>query len=338
MTRHPTSVPERPNLGAVVPDAVSDALRAVRFTGAVYYTVDTSRPWPPIQVPAGTALAPAFPSGTGNVCSYHVVVEGSCWSGLDSGEAVRLVRGDVVVYPRGDPYFLADDLGPRPPAETEQLLGLLGAVASGAAPPSIRFGDETGPRTRFVCGFLGCEPRAFDPLLGALPPMFTVAAGDGRLAHLVDLALTEGDGSPGTRSVRERLSESMFLETVRHHLAGLDADGPGWVGALDDELVGAALVLLHSRAAEPWTLTALAREVGCSRSTLAERFRRLVGEPPMQHLGRWRMQLAAHLLRDGSAKVAAVAADVGYESEAAFSRAFKRTFGVAPATWREERG
>jgi AraC-like DNA-binding protein len=269
------------------------------------------------------------------VLSYHVLIEGSCWTGLEAGEPVKLERGDVIVYPRGDAYFLASDLGERPPPiDTTAMVGLLRGVSSGALPASFSFAREGAERTRFVCGFLGCDPRPFDPLLEALPRMLRVQSTTGHLKRLVELALTEVDGAGGA-SVRERLSESMFIETVRQHLATLAPDEAGWLAGLRDPVVGRAIALLHQNPAEGWTLATLGKRVGASRSTLADRFTKLVGQPPMQYLTRWRMRTALHLLGQGTAKVSEVASQVGYDSEAAFSRAFKKTTGVAPTAWRE---
>jgi AraC-like DNA-binding protein len=154
----------------------------------------------------------------------------------------------------------------------------------------------------------------------------------------MDLTLAESrDPVPGGESVRLRLSELMFVEVIRRHLNDLPPEEAGWLAGLRDEFVGRALALLHGRAAHAWTLDELASDVGMSRSAFAERFTRLVGEPPIQYLMRWRMQMAARLLTEGSAKVGAVALEVGYDSEAAFSRAFKKVAGVSPAAWRQRR-
>jgi transcriptional regulator GlxA family with amidase domain len=166
--------------------------------------------------------------------------------------------------------------------------------------------------------------------------MLILRGTSGRLRHLVDLALAEVGGA-GSASIRERLSESMFIETVRHHLTTLEASQAGWLAGLRDAVVGRALALLHGRPAEPWTLASLARETAVSRSVLADRFTKLVGQPPMQYLTHWRMQAAADLLRQQDAKVSEVASEVGYDSEAAFSRAFKKATGTAPAAWRDGR-
>ncbi len=333
MTERPASMPARPDPEGE--DPLSDVFRAVRFTRALYYTVDAAAPWPAIQVPAGPVIAGGLGPRTQTVLSYHVIVEGGCWTGLDAGEAVRLEKGDVVVYPRGDAYFLAPDpSAPTTAADAGRLVELLRGVGAGTLPASFSFGPPGADRTRFVCGFLGCDPRPFDPLLRALPPILLLRGTTERLQRLVDLALAQVGGAGGA-SVRERLSESMFIETVRGHLAGLEPGGAGWLNGLRDPVVGRALALLHGRPAQPWTLASLAKQTGASRSALADRFARLVGRPPMQYLTGWRMQTAAHLLAQGGAKVAEVAQEVGYESEAAFSRAFKKATGAAPASWRD---
>ncbi len=280
-------LPERP-----ADDALSEVLRAVRLTRALYYTVEAARPWPAIQVPVGTSLAPALGPRTRDVLSYHIVTDGSCWTGLETGEPAELARGDVILYPRGAAYFLSDGLAPRAAhGDASQLLGLLQGVASGALPPRFSFGPAEAEHTRFVCGFLGCDPRPFDPLLAALPRMLVVRRTDDRLAQLVQLATA--DVGPGAGPVRERLSESMFIETVRQYLAALAPDQIGWLAGLRDAIVGRALALMHADPGRPWTLVALAKEI------------------------------------------AAIAVEVGYDSEAAFSRAFKKASGVAPAAWRD---
>ncbi len=328
MTDHPDSLTGRP-------DFVEEALRAVRLTGALYYQVSTSSPWPAIRVPTGSTLTAAFGRGTRTVLSYHVIVDGTCWTGVDGGTPVRLEQGDVVVYPRGDPYYLACDVSPRSgAADPAQLVGLLRAVSHGEAPPRLSFGDGSATTT-FVCGFLGSDSSPSDPLLSWLPPLLHVRGAEGRLARLVDLALAEVDGTVGDALVRERLSESMFLETIRQYFR--TAVEAGWPAGLRDPVVGRALALLHGDPAEPWTLPTLARAVRTSRSVLVDRFTKAVGQAPMHYLAGRRLGLAERLLADGTPTVSAVARQVGYGSDAAFSRAFKRAVGVAPAAWRDER-
>ena len=336
MTGRPESLPDRPI--ATTADPLSDVLRAIHFTRAIYYTIDAGGPWPTILVPPGEELASSLGARTRTVLSYHVIVEGGCWTGLetpDSGgglQPIALERGDVVVYPRGDAYFLAPDLASPPsgPADAAAMRGLLAGVADGSIPASLSRGPADAERTRFVCGFLGCDAPPFNPLLQALPRMLVVRRSSGRLERLVELALAEVDGA-GAASVRERLSESMFIETVRSHLA---LGAPGWLDGLGDPLIGRALSLIHASPTEPWTTAALAHQAGASRSTFADRFTRIVGQPPMRYLASWRMGLAAERLNHPEATVAEAAHEAGYDSEAAFSRAFKKATGVTPGAWR----
>jgi len=273
------------------------------------------------------------------VLSFHVIVEGGCWTGLetrgDSGAppAIALERGDIVVYPRGDAYYLRPDPADQAPgaADAAAMCELLAGVADGSIPASFHHDTPGTGRTRFVCGFLGCDAPPFDPLLDALPPVLIVRHASGLLERLVELALAEVDGA-GAAPVRERLSESMFIEAIRTHLA---FGAPGWLDGLSDPTVGRALGLMHAAPAERWTTASLARHAGASRSTLADRFTRLVGQPPMRYLSAWRMRLAADRLGSPDSTVAEAAHVAGYGSEAAFSRAFKRATGFTPGAWRD---
>jgi AraC-like DNA-binding protein len=194
-----------------------------------------------------------------------------------------------------------------------------------------------------VCGFLGCDAQPFNPLLATLPRMIHVAHGRNGLNHIPELirvALGESASrGAGSECMLSRVSELLFIEVVRKYIVDLPRDTTGWLAGLRDEVVGRALGVLHDRPTHPWALEDLASEVGLSRSMLAERFHHFVGVPPMQYLARWRMQLAAGLLSNGNASMMEIATRVGYGSEAAFSRAFKRWVGIAPSAWRAgERG
>jgi AraC-like DNA-binding protein len=200
-------------------------------------------------------------------------------------------------------------------------------------------GDE-GPRaTSFVCGFLGCDRRPFNPLLAALPRiMHMQGMSTGWLAGFTRQLTEESRlGRPGADCILTRLAELMFIEVLRRYVDGLPPGQTGWLAGLRDDAVGRALALLHAQPDRPWTLAELARESASSRSSLARQFAFLVGQPPMQYLTQWRMQVAANLLRQNRAKIATIAADVGYDSEAAFSRAFKKATGLAPGAWRDGR-
>ena len=318
-------------------DPLSDVLRAVRLTGAVFFRVDATSPWV-IEMPDTSALASVTLPRAQHVISYHVVTRGSCWGALLDGAAVRLETGDVLVFPHGDAYVMSMAPGLRGGPDPAEVLAFMGQMIMGRLPFTVV--EEGGGRERLalVCGFLGCDVHPFNPLLAALPRLLHVreafATGD-PLGRLIEFAIAESqERRAGGECVRLRLSELMFVEVVRRYLAGLPAEQTGWLAGLRDRIVGRALTLLHGRPAEDWTLERLARDVGLSRSALAARFTHFVGDPPMQYLARWRMQVAARLLADGEAKVSTVGLRVGYDSEAAFSRAFKKLTGVPPAAWR----
>ena len=320
---------------------LSDVLRAVRLTGAVFFVVEASAPWV-MGLPDGATLAPSIPSGGQSVISYHVVTRGACWAALAGGEPVALDAGDVLVFPRGDAYMMsiARDMRGGPPLA--EVLTFMREMSMGRLPFVVSEGGGGAERLELVCGFLGCDMRPFNPLFSTLPPFLHLRAafgpGDDPLTRLIELTIAESrEHRPGGECIRVRLSELMFVEVVRRYLATLPDGQTGWLAALRDPMVGRALTLLHQRPADPWTLDGLARDAGASRSVLAERFTDFMGQPPMQYLTRWRMQVAARRLDDSAAKVAAVALEVGYESEAAFSRAFKRIAGVSPSLRRARR-
>jgi AraC-like DNA-binding protein len=318
-------------------DPLSDVLRAVRLTAAVFFEVDATSPWV-IEVPDSAALASVTVPRAQHVVSYHVVTRGACRGGLLDGPSVPLEAGDVLVFPHGDAYVMSIAPQTRGGPDTAEVLGFMAEMAAGRLPFTVIEGGGGPDALGLVCGLLGCDAHPFNPLLAALPRLLHVrgafAPGD-PLGRLIEFALAESqERRPGGECVRLRLSELMFVEVVRRYLAGLPAEQTGWLAGLRDRTVGRALARLHERPGDDWTLETLAKEVSLSRSALAERFAHFVGDPPMQYLARWRMQLAARLLADGHAKVATVALQVGYESEAAFSRAFKKASGIPPAAWR----
>jgi AraC-like DNA-binding protein len=205
-------------------------------------------------------------------------------------------------------------------------------------PFTLSMGDGATPSAAFVCGFLGCDARPFNPLLTALPPVLRVHdQSGGPLDSLVRFALSESKGTRvGGEGVLGRLSELMFVEVIRRYLEALPAERADWLAGLRDPYVGRALALLHRHPARSWDLESLARAIGLGRSALSERFTQFVGQPPMHYLANWRMQLAANALRSGNENVATIAHQVGYDSEAAFSRAFKKAVGSPPSEWRKK--
>jgi AraC-like DNA-binding protein len=314
-------------------DTLSEVLRAVRLTGAVFFSVEASAPWV-AESPSAREVGPFIMPGVEHVIEYHVVTAGSCWGGLVEEAPVRLGAGDVIVFPQGDAHVMSSAPGMRGIPEHDSFQ----KVAASRLPIAIKV-DGGGPeRASLVCGFLGCDARPFNPLLAALPRTIVVprrAPGESVAEHLIKLALAESMAPrAGGECVLARLSELLFIELVRAYLSSLPPENVGWLAGLRDEQVGRALGKLHARPAHGWSLDELAREVGVSRSVLAERFAQYVGVPPMQYLAQWRMQLAATLLSTTSLGLSQIAEQVGYGSEAALSRAYKRWVGVAPADFR----
>ena len=336
----PTLAPESAATGeSAATDPLSDVLRTVKLTGALFFLLDASSPWG-VEMPRASVFAPIILPGAQHVISYHIVTQGSGWVSGPADAPVRFAAGDVLVFPHGDPYAMLSAPNQHFEQSVEDALDFFHAMAAGKLPFVVTQGGGGAERAQFVCGFLGCDARPFNPLLATLPNFMQVrrpaGAQDDLLDRLIELTLAEARmHRAGGQCIRLRLSELMFVEVVRRYLEALPAAHTGWLAGLRDPSIGRVLALLHERPAYAWTLDELARQVGMSRSVLADRFMHLVGQPPMQYLTCWRIQLAARLLADGARKVAAVAVEVGYASEAAFSRTFKRVTGVSPATWRK---
>ena len=323
-----------------IADTLSDALEIVRLTGALFFLVEARAPWV-AEAPNATHLLPVVLPRTGHIVSYHVVREGSCWCESPGLPPVRLEDGDVLVVPHGHGYRLSSDPGLRMGSPIEDTLDWFKAMAAGQLPFVVDEGGQGTQGLQLLCGFLGCDTVPFNPVLMMLPPLLRVRLrGDSspRLNALLEFALAESNHARlGGRSVVLRLAELVFVEVLRSYVTSTSQPGVGWLAGLRDPVVGRALARLHAEPARPWTLSALARDVGVSRSVLAERFASFVGYPPMLYLTSWRMQLAATRLAAGAGPVSAVACDVGYESEAAFCRAFKKLTGVTPGSWRSAR-
>ncbi len=320
-------------------DPLSEVLRTVKLTGALFFVVDATSPWG-VEVPRADLFGPLILPRAQHIVSYHIILQGSGYASIPGMKPMRFAAGDVIVFPHADPYAMLSRPNQKPELTPDTSLDFFREMAAGRLPFTIEEGGGGADRAKFVCGFLGCDLRPFNPLLGALPRLLHVKRASGEpsalLDGLIDLTLAEAQVQRvGGESIRLGLSELIFIEVVRRYLATLADGETGWLAGLRDPAVGRTLSLLHERPADSWTLEGLARAAGVSRSVLADRFTHLVGHPPMQYLTRWRMQLAARLLADGTRKVSAVGLDVGYASEAAFSRTFKRIAGMSPAMWRD---
>lgn len=316
-------------------DALSDLLKTVRLTGAAFFDVVARNPWVAEQ-PTREMVLPKVLPGAEHLISYHVVTEGRCYAGLIGQEPVAIDAGEVVVFTRGDPHVVSSNPGMRAQPVTSAEMD---AATAGPLPFFRSLGGDGPASVKMVCGFLACDASPFNPLLDNLPPL--IKAGKPRdndsnwLGQFIRLARSESaDKRAGGESVLAKLSELMFIEVVRQYLDTLPPEQAGWLAGLRDPFVGKALAMMHASPARNWTIEELAKDVGLSRSVLAERFADLVGMPPMHYLAKWRMQIAAGLLSGGNTNMATIAAEIGYGSEAAFSRAFKKSVGVPPSAWR----
>ena len=315
-------------------DALSDVLQAVRLNGAIFFDVRAAEPWV-AETPAGKSVVRAmFPDSEHMIC-YHVITQGNCWATIDGHDPIPLTAGDIIVFPHGDTHVLSSTQGLR----KSPNMSMYKRPKDGQMPATIMIGDNDDHPARFVCGFLGCDARPFNPLLSALPRVFKVTdASGGALSTYVQYAVAESQ-SPriGGQGVLGHLSELMFVDAVRRYLETLPGEHNNWLAALKDPQIGRAISVLHQYPHKAWTLESLARNVGLSRTLLAERFAQYAGRPPMQYLTQWRMQLASNYLGNSTESVANIAGRVGYESEAAFSRVFKKIVGVPPGQWRAQR-
>lgn len=319
-------------------DTLSEALRAVRLTGAVFFVIDITSPWC-IEMPEAKNYADIILPRAQHVVSYHIVVAGGGWAGVPGAPPIRYDAGDILVFPHGDAYAMRSAPDAAPDLDPGQTLDFFRAFAAGALPFVVSEGGGKPPPARLICGFLGCDTRPFNPLLSSLPRMLRLRraeGGDGgMLGRLIELTLEEAQaGRAGGESVTLRLSELLFIELLRRYATTAGPKSPGWLAGLHDPRIARALKVLHGRPAESWTVASLARVAGLSRSGLAERFASLVGLPPARYLTLWRMQLASQALLESRLPVAEVGRSVGYESEAAFSRTFKRIAGASPQAWR----
>jgi AraC-like DNA-binding protein len=315
-------------------DALSEALSAVRMTGAIFFNAVCTAPWG-FAVPDVRRVAHVLAPGTERLVNYHLVTEGKAFVRFEGEEEVPIEAGDIVILPHGDAHTVSNG-SPSKLIDSAASLGRF--LAGGLGAMRLGGGGET---TGFVCGYFGCERHAGRLFLAGLPTMIKLnvrgdSAGswlESSIRHLVSEAESM---RPGRTVLLSKMAEALFIETLRRYMEQLPPEHTGWLAGARDPVVGGALVLLHRKPHHPWTAAELAEAVGASRTVVAERFVRFLGEPPLTYLARWRLQLAARLLETSRKTVLQVAMDVGYESEAAFNRAFKREFGLPPAQYRRK--
>jgi AraC-like DNA-binding protein len=317
-------------------DTLSEVLRGVRLTGAVFLRGELSAPWC-VGMPPANAIARFLMPSAEHLTNYHLVTNGRCTVKPEGSAPIALEAGDVIILPHGESHLIGSDLH-LAPADLHALTQPPGWERL----PLVRYGGG-GETAEIACGFLACDPRLCRPILTALPAAVKVnirstptgAWIENSIRYALDQAMSP---RPGSDALLAKLSEVLFVDTLRSYMDSLPPERTGWLAGLRDSLVGASLALMHAHPARAWTVEKLAREVGASRTVLADRFTHFIGEPPMHYLARWRLAVAADLLRSGRTTLMRVAESVGYQSETAFNHAFKREHGVSPARWRRRGG
>jgi AraC-like DNA-binding protein len=314
-------------------DPLSDVLRIVRLSGGVFLDARFTAPWSVITNVEPEKLKLPVSAST-QIIAFHYVVAGALVGHVLGEPAKRFTAGSLLLFPRNDLHVLGSADGLRATSADDLVM-----TDSGQGLWELQHGGG-GEATHIVCGFLGCS-STFAPMAQTLPAMLSIniaeTSSGGWIAESFGFAMQRlADGGVGGAATVAKLSELMFVEALRHYIEGLAPEGVGWLSALRDPSIGRALGLMHAEPQRPWSAEELADAVRLSRSTFADRFTGLVGQPPMRYLSLWRMQLAARALCETDRTIAQISAEVGYESEVAFTRAFRRHFGHPPAAWRKQ--
>jgi AraC-like DNA-binding protein len=312
-------------------DVLSDVLQTIRLQGALFLNTECHEPWC-VNVPKGTDMAKLLYPDSASVVICHTVLEGRCWIQPAGGEPLALQTGDVVAIPHGDAHMIGSGLQYAPVNIKDAM-----PVKAPELKP-MRYGGD-GDRTLLVCGWFAYDRDVPNPLVSVLPQVFRSAVGARPagpwLEQSIRYALAEAaSAQPGSSAVATKVAESLFVETLRAYIDSLPPAQPGWLSGLRDPQVGRCLELMHSQPARDWSVDSLAEQIHVSRSVLAQRFNDFVGVPPMQYLKRWRLSIAARMLRGDRVSIGRITEAIGYESEASFSRAFKQEYGVSPGQWR----
>lgn len=336
MAEAPDLLTETPNIAAAQPaaDVLSDLLRVVRLTGSIFWKAEFGAPFAVVsrgQPPMEPARRLSREHGT----IFHLIAEGGCWLDVPGRARIQLERGDVMLLPFGDSHMFGS--GEAEPFPSDDLAH---AYLKEGVVTTMRHGGP-GAITTIVCGYVQSGDLFFNPIFREMPPLLVERTESepvtSLLASTVRQLLAEVEAlRPGSREMLGRMMEMLFVEMLRRYIGSLPQGTVGWLGALADPFVGRALQAIHAEPARDWTVEELATLVGASRSVLADRFKNILGQPPMQYLAAWRLQLATSMLRGDNRSIGEVAGAVGYESEAAFSRAFKRQIGLPPGTWRQQ--
>jgi AraC-like DNA-binding protein len=313
-------------------DILSEILKVVKLEGSLFFNGEFSAPWC-LSSRRSKEIAHYLSATARHVIIYHFLTEGRAYAKLADGTREDLTAGDIVIFPHGDAHFLGNGWPEKP---VDSFNTFAKNLMEGLRLAQFGGGGET---TRFVCGFLACDPRLSEVVLAGLPPILKIhirGAPSGEwIENTIRFSVGDAtDSNDGAALVHAKLSEVLFVETLRRYINSLPPDQIGWLAGARDPIAGQALALLHKRPAHSWTIAELARAAGSSRTRLAERFRHFLNQSPIAYLGQWRLELAARMLESTSNSVAQIATEVGYGSEASFNRAFKRKYSCPPAQFR----
>jgi len=325
---------ETPAEATVEAVPLEQALSGLQLDGAIFFRSEFTEAWSFSSPEAAGDFAHAVEPDADRLIMFHIVATGSCWVAGPDGERHWANEGDVIVLPYGDEY----EMGGSADAASVPIFSLL-APPPWTQLPVLRHGGE-GDRTDVVCGYLHSEDPLFDPRMRAFPNVFVVRLEEPAAQWVrasIEYALAVSTGAATSDATTKRLPELLLIEMLRLHLASAPSAEHGWITALHDPALAPALACLHGRPEHPWTVAELAHEAAVSRSLLDQRFRDVLGLSPIRYLTEWRMHIATDLLASTDLTVAQIAKRTGYDSQEAFSRAFKRRMGDAPTTWREKR-
>ncbi len=314
-------------------DTLSEVLKAITLKGAIFFNAEFIAPWS-FRSPAAKLLTPYLGHKDAHIIVYHLVVDGTAWIQIDDNPRIEVNAGDIVIFPQGDTHLMGSGIPTEPVDHAKDLQQIL---SRGLA---VERRGQNGPCTKFICGYMVCDPHLSRLVLKGLPPVLKVnireePSGQWLENSILFSVAKSAEKQAGSEAVLAKLAETLFIETLRRYTAVLPTTQSGWLAGMRDAEVGKALLFLHQDPAHDWTIGSLATKVGVSRAVLAARFRDYLGEPPIAYLTRLRLQLGARLLDTTRDSVAEVALKVGY-SEAAFNRAFRRLFGVPPAAFRKK--
>jgi AraC family transcriptional regulator, alkane utilization regulator len=332
-------------------DVLSEVLRVVRLSGAIHFLAELQHPWA-FSSSSHEILAARLKLPHGSVTPFHIFIEGGCHVTSGDLPTLRVERGDVIIFPRADVHVLASELGLTPVPIKD-----IYSKPSKEQITVVRYGGDGDP-ARFICGFLHLD-QLFDPLLESLPDVICVRSrSSGVLLETLDSSgrtilpiepkrevrwwrssleyLIEETAAPdpGHSAVLARLTEALFVQVLRWQIRQAAGSYGGWLAGLHDAQIGRVLSLIHASPERAWTVVELSKAAAMSRAALAKRFVDLVGRSPIQYISDWRMHLARNLLRESTLSLAEIGTRLGYQSEAAFSRAFRREVGLPPAGWR----